>query len=71
MALMLAQKFPFLTAVLPPIRKAWMSEHYRTSMFSAIAIAVAGSGYWRKTNNSEARNLNGEPRSAAMCRRFS
>ncbi len=36
-----AERFPVLTRALPPKRKAWESEHYRMSIFTAAALAMA------------------------------
>ena len=36
-----AEHFPILTRELPPKRKAWESEHYRMSIFTAAALAMA------------------------------
>jgi hypothetical protein len=36
-----AEHFPVLTRELPPKRKAWESEHYRMSIFTAAALAMA------------------------------
>jgi hypothetical protein len=36
-----AERFPELRAFLPPIRKPWMSEDNRMSIFDAVAFAVA------------------------------
>ena len=36
-----AEQFPELHAFLPPIRKPWMSEDSRMSIFDAVAFAVA------------------------------
>jgi hypothetical protein len=35
------KRFPVLTQKLPPKRKLWESEDYRTSMFAAAALAMA------------------------------
>lgn len=37
----LAQRFPILASKLPPKRKCWQSEDYRTSIFDAAALGVA------------------------------
>ena len=37
----LAQQFPILASKLPPKRKCWQSEDYRTSIFDAAALGVA------------------------------
>ena len=36
-----AERFPELHAFLPPVRKPWMSEDNRMSIFDAVAFAVA------------------------------
>lgn len=38
-ATILAKKFPELAPRLPPIRKPWMSEDYRMSIFDAVSLA--------------------------------
>ena len=43
-ASVLLQHFPFLASALPSPRRAWESEHYRMSMFAAVALALAASG---------------------------
>lgn len=40
-AVALAARLPVLAPSLPPVRKAWMSEDYRTALFDAAALAVA------------------------------
>jgi hypothetical protein len=37
----LAQRFPILAWKLPPKRKCWQSEDYRTSIFDAAALGIA------------------------------
>ncbi len=37
----IAEHFPALKGRLPPKRKAWESEHYRMSIFTAAALAIA------------------------------
>jgi hypothetical protein len=49
-ASMLLEHFPFLASVLPPKRRIWESEDYRMSMFAAVAVALAASG-WRPTTS--------------------
>jgi hypothetical protein len=39
-ALILAEHFPELAPRVPPIRKAWMSEDARSSIFDAVAFAL-------------------------------
>src|SRR6266851_2735985 len=39
-AVEIAARFPEIGWKLPPKRKAWESEHYRMSMFSAAALAM-------------------------------
>ena len=36
-----AEHFPVLTRELPPKRQIWQSEHYRMSIFTAAALAMA------------------------------
>jgi hypothetical protein len=36
-----AERFPVLRRKLPPKRRAWESEHYRMSIFTAAALAIA------------------------------
>ena len=36
-----AERFPFLKRKLPPKRRAWESEHYRTSIFTAASLAMS------------------------------
>src|SRR5437773_3389817 len=36
-----AEQFPVLMRELPPKRRAWESEHYRMSIFTAAALAMA------------------------------
>ena len=36
-----AERFPVLTRELPPKRQIWQSEHYRMSIFTAAALAMA------------------------------
>lgn len=36
----IATHFPELTPRIPPVRKAWMSEDLRTSIFDAVALAL-------------------------------
>lgn len=40
-AMAIAKRFPELTPRLPPVRKPWMSEDYRMSIFDAVALGVA------------------------------
>jgi hypothetical protein len=40
-ACLLSERFPELSAFLPPIRKPWMSEDNRMSIFDAVAFGVA------------------------------
>jgi hypothetical protein len=40
-ASLLAEKIPALHWELPPKRKIWESEHYRMSIFTAAALAIA------------------------------
>lgn len=40
----IAEWFPDLSRFVPPKRKAWMPEHPRVGMFTAIALAVT---FWR------------------------
>jgi hypothetical protein len=40
-ACFLTERFPELLAFLPPVRKPWMSEDERMSIFDAVAFAVA------------------------------
>ena len=40
-ALFLAERFPELLPFLPPVRKPWMTEDHRMSIFDAVAFAVA------------------------------
>ena len=58
LASMLVRQFPFLAAALPPARKIWKSEDYRMSMFVAVSLALAASGYIRQIpdKNSSAEN---------------
>lgn len=39
-AVAVAKRFPELARWLPPKRKLWMSEHWRTGVFDAVALAV-------------------------------
>jgi len=36
-----AERFPELRALLPPIRKIWMSEDHRMCIFDALGLALA------------------------------
>jgi hypothetical protein len=36
-----AEHFPVLTRELPPERRAWESEHYRMSIFTAATLALS------------------------------
>ena len=40
-ATIIAERFPELQAFLPPVRKPWMSENARMSIFDAVAFAFA------------------------------
>ena len=40
-ALVMADRFPELQAFLPPVRKPWMSEDNRMSIFDAVVFGVA------------------------------
>ncbi len=40
-ALLLAERFPELRPFLPPVRKTWMSEDDRMSIFDAVGFAAA------------------------------
>lgn len=44
--------FPFLAFMLPPRRRIWESEHYRMSMFAAVALALAACVRSCTTNQS-------------------
>lgn len=37
----LAERFPVLRRVLPPVRKPWMTEDHRMGIFDAVALGVA------------------------------
>jgi hypothetical protein len=44
-----AERFPVLRWELPPKRRAWESEHYRTSIFAAASSAMTSS--WRNSQH--------------------
>ena len=48
-ACFLAERFPELQAFLPPVRKPWMPEDDRMSIFDALSFAVACSETTKKT----------------------
>jgi hypothetical protein len=37
----IAKQFPELGPIVPPERKIWMSEHFGTTIFDAMAFALA------------------------------
>jgi hypothetical protein len=51
MASTVCRHFPFLASALPSPRRAWESEDYRMHMFTAAALALAGSTQRNTANN--------------------
>ncbi|MCI0417638.1 MAG: hypothetical protein L0312_00195 [Acidobacteria bacterium] len=58
MACALAERFPELRWALPPKRKPWQSEDYRTSIFDAVALGVA---YFARQTKQAPEPSSGDP----------
>lgn len=39
----IVQQFPFISFMLPPVRKIFQTEYYRMDLFDAVALALVGS----------------------------
>ncbi len=50
MARAIAEQFPELVPRVPPVRKPWMSEDYRMSMFDAVGLGLTFF-YFKNTHN--------------------
>ena len=51
-AVALTERFPELEPHLPPMRKPWMSEDERMSIFDAVAFGYASYESWRRENRA-------------------
>jgi len=58
-ATILAERFPELRAFLPPVRKPWMSEDARMSIFDAVAFAFVCFRAQREGAKTESKDARG------------